>query len=58
MLELDDIDAGYGGFQALFGVSMSVEAGEAVAVIGANGAGKTTLLRVISGLLRADRRHA
>jgi branched-chain amino acid transport system ATP-binding protein len=52
MLRLKAIDAGYGGFQALFGVSMSVNAGEAVAVIGANGAGKTTLLRVISGLLR------
>jgi branched-chain amino acid transport system ATP-binding protein len=52
MLRLDAIDAGYGGFQALFGVSMDVNAGEAVAVIGANGAGKTTLLRVISGLLR------
>jgi branched-chain amino acid transport system ATP-binding protein len=52
MLELDAIDAGYGGFQALFGVSMRVNAGEAVAVIGANGAGKTTLLRVISGLVR------
>ena len=52
MLHLDAIDAGYGGFQALFGVSMRVNAGEAVAVIGANGAGKTTLLRVISGLLR------
>ena len=52
MLELKGIDAGYGGFQALFGVSMQVEAGEAVAVIGSNGAGKTTLLRVISGLLR------
>ena len=53
MLELSNIDAGYGAFQALFGVSMTVRAGEAVAVIGANGAGKTTLLRVISGLLPA-----
>lgn len=53
MLELSNVDAGYGGFQALFDVSMRVEAGEAVAVIGANGAGKTTLLRVISGLLPA-----
>ena len=53
MLELSNIDAGYGGFQALFGVSMTVKAGEAVAVIGSNGAGKTTLLRVISGLLPA-----
>ncbi len=54
MLELADVDAGYSGFQALFGISMSVKAGEAVAVIGANGAGKTTLLRVISGLLPAS----
>jgi len=54
MLELAGIDAGYGSFQALFGISMSVKAGEAVAVIGANGAGKTTLLRVISGLLPAS----
>jgi branched-chain amino acid transport system ATP-binding protein len=53
MLELTNVDAGYGGFQALFGISMSVSTGEAVAVIGANGAGKTTLLRVISGLLPA-----
>ena len=53
MLELRNVDAGYKGFQALFGVSMQVNAGEAVAVIGANGAGKTTLLRVISGLLPA-----
>ena len=55
MLNLSNVDAGYGGFQALFDVSMTVEAGEAVAVIGANGAGKTTLLRVISGLLPASR---
>jgi branched-chain amino acid transport system ATP-binding protein len=53
MLEIANIDAGYAGFQALFGVSMAVNAGEAVAVLGANGAGKTTLLRVISGLLPA-----
>ncbi len=53
MLELRNIDAGYGAFQALFGISMRIEAGEAVAVLGANGAGKTTLLRVISGLIPA-----
>jgi branched-chain amino acid transport system ATP-binding protein len=54
VLELAGINAGYGAFQALFDVSMKVNAGEAVAVIGANGAGKTTLLRVISGLLPAS----
>ena len=53
MLELNNVDAGYGQFQALFDITMRVEAGEAVAVIGANGAGKTTLRRVISGMLRA-----
>jgi branched-chain amino acid transport system ATP-binding protein len=57
MLQLESIDAGYRGFQALFGVSMQVSAGEAVAVIGPNGAGKTTLLRVISGLLPATAGH-
>jgi branched-chain amino acid transport system ATP-binding protein len=51
MLELNDVSAGYGSFQALFGVSLKVEAGEAVAVIGPNGAGKTTLLRAISRLI-------
>jgi len=54
MLDLKNIDAGYGAFQALFGISMQVNAGEAVAVIGANGAGKTTLMRVISGMLPAS----
>jgi branched-chain amino acid transport system ATP-binding protein len=52
MLTLTNIDAGYSGFQALFGVSLEIAAGEAVAVIGPNGAGKTTLMRVISGLIR------
>jgi branched-chain amino acid transport system ATP-binding protein len=51
LLRLDDIHAGYGSFAALFGISLEVEAGEAVAVVGPNGAGKTTLLRVISGML-------
>jgi branched-chain amino acid transport system ATP-binding protein len=51
MLELKGITAGYGSFQALFDVSIQVNAGEAVAVIGPNGAGKTTLLRVISRLI-------
>lgn len=54
MLDLKSVDAGYGAFQALFGISMQVNAGEAVAVIGANGAGKTTLMRVISGMLPAS----
>ena len=52
MLELKSVRAGYGGFQALFDVSLEVRHGEAVAVIGPNGAGKTTLMRVISGLIR------
>jgi branched-chain amino acid transport system ATP-binding protein len=52
MLRLTSVDAGYSGFQALFGISVEIEAGETVAVIGPNGAGKTTLMRVISGLIR------
>jgi branched-chain amino acid transport system ATP-binding protein len=52
MLELANVSAGYGSFQALFDVSLDVKAGEAIGVIGPNGAGKTTLMRVISGLLR------
>ena len=51
-LELSGIQAGYGDFQALFGVSLRVDPGEAVGVVGPNGAGKTTLLRVNSGLIR------
>jgi branched-chain amino acid transport system ATP-binding protein len=52
VLQLKAVDAGYGSFQALFGINLVVQAGEAVGVIGPNGAGKTTLMRVISGLIR------
>ena len=55
MLQLRSVDAGYGSFQALFGIDLDVKAGEAVGVIGPNGAGKTTLMRVISGLIRPRR---
>ena len=51
MLSLSSVSAGYGSFQALFGVSLEIARGEAVGVIGPNGAGKTTLMRVISGLV-------
>jgi branched-chain amino acid transport system ATP-binding protein len=51
LLEIKDLDVHYGGIHALKGVSMKVEAGEVVTLIGANGAGKTTTLRAISGLV-------
>jgi branched-chain amino acid transport system ATP-binding protein len=51
LLELDDVNSYYGNIHALMGISMRVEKGEIVALIGANGAGKTTTLRSISGLL-------
>ena len=51
MLALSGVTAGYGQFTALWDVSLTVAAGEAVAVVGPNGAGKTTLMRVISGLI-------
>ena len=51
-LELTDVHAFYGNIQALHGVSLSVDLGEIVTIIGANGAGKSTTLRTISGLLR------
>jgi branched-chain amino acid transport system ATP-binding protein len=49
LLEVTGLDVFYGDFQALFGVSLSVAAGGATALVGANGAGKTTLLRTIAG---------
>jgi len=51
LLDVEAIDAFYGDFQALAGVSLRAEAGQVVAVIGANGAGKSTLLRCIAGLI-------
>jgi len=55
MLTLRDLDVFYGDAQALWGVSMDVEEGEIVALLGSNGAGKTTTLKAISGLLRPRR---
>jgi len=55
LLDVCAIDTFYGDFQALFGISLNVRAGQVVAVIGANGAGKSTLLKSIAGLMRPHR---
>jgi len=52
LLELTDVEAAYGSVKALHGVSLPVEEGSIVALLGANGAGKTTTLRAISGTVR------
>jgi len=52
LLELDDVSARYGPIAALHGVSLTVDDGEIVAILGANGAGKTTTLRAVSGMVR------
>jgi branched-chain amino acid transport system ATP-binding protein len=55
LLEIKGVDASYGRVQALRGVTIDVDAGEIVALIGSNGAGKTTTLRTISGLMHPAR---
>jgi branched-chain amino acid transport system ATP-binding protein len=55
LLELADVEVRYGAIRALQGISLRVDEGELVALIGSNGAGKSTTLRTISGLLRPSR---
>ena len=55
LLEVDDIHTRYGNIEALTGVSLTVEEGEVVTLIGSNGAGKSTTLRSITGLTPAAR---
>ncbi|HUG55911.1 MAG TPA: ABC transporter ATP-binding protein [Candidatus Limnocylindrales bacterium] len=57
LLELSDVQTFYGSIQALRGVSLTVEQGEIVTLIGSNGAGKTTTLRTIAGALRPRQGH-
>ena len=54
LIETHALKAFYGDFQALFGVDITLDPGETIAIIGANGAGKTTLMRSISGVLKND----
>jgi branched-chain amino acid transport system ATP-binding protein len=54
LLDLEDVHARYGPVKALHGVSLTVDEGEIVAVLGANGAGKTTTLRAVSGTVRRE----
>ena len=57
LLEIENLSVNYGAIQAVRGVSLTVEEGEIVTLIGANGAGKTTTLRAVSRMLRAREGH-
>ena len=54
-LAISDVDAGYGAVKALRGVSLHVDSGETVALLGTNGNGKSTLMKCIAGLVRPQR---
>ena len=54
MLELSQVNAGYGDLRVLFDINMHIDQGEVVAVVGSNGAGKTTVLRCISGEIKIN----
>ena len=54
MLEIMDLRKKYGNFQALDGLSMTIEKGELFGFVGSNGAGKTTTIKIITGLLQPD----
>ncbi|HEY8983623.1 MAG TPA: ABC transporter ATP-binding protein [Streptomyces sp.] len=55
LLRMASVDAGYGDFQALFGIDLDVAEGELLALVGANGAGKSTLLKTVAGALKPFR---
>src|SRR5581483_3397791 len=55
MLKIENLDVFYGDAQALDGVSLAIEEGAIVAIVGANGAGKTSLIRTIAGMLAPTR---
>ena len=57
LLELKDVRKTFGAIEALRGVTFSVEAGSAVALVGDNGAGKSTLMKTITGVHGPTRRH-
>ena len=57
LLELCDVEAGYGPFRSLFGISLAIQPQSVMALLGANGSGKTTVVRVASGLIKPTAGH-